>query len=126
MATVLVVDDDEMVLSLFEEILELLGHETVCMNNAESALESLLDGLQIDVLMTDVIMPGMDGRDFVRTILKHPDSMRFPIIMVSGETAGKDLSGLLENDRVSFLPKPIGVKELAEAMKATTSAVVNP
>lgn len=126
MATVLVVDDDEMILRLFKDVVGMIGHEVVPMNSSELALESLVAGLRVDLLITDVVMPGMDGKEFVRRILKNPDDTQFPIIMISGEEVCEDLGEFLEHERVTFIQKPVQVGNLIATIDDRISSTINP
>ena len=116
MARILVVDDDEMVLSMFKDVIKLLGHEVIALDNAKLALEYLSVGHVIDLLITDVVMPNMDGQELVNHILDDNGLTSFPIIMISGEVFGRDLSRILESERVTFIQKPIRVGDLMAAI----------
>ena len=83
-------------------------------DNGEEALEILDRGEEIALLISDVVMPVMDGPTMVREARKsRPD---LPILFMSGY-AEEQLRKSIDIDNVAFLPKPFSVQELAEAAR---------
>ncbi len=83
-------------------------------NNGEEALERLASGDEVALLISDVVMPVMDGPTMVREVRKtHPD---VPILFMSGY-AEEQLRKSIDIANVAFLPKPFSVLELAEAVQ---------
>ncbi len=84
-------------------------------NNGEEALERLAEsGGEVNLLISDVVMPLMDGPTMVREARKsHPD---VPILFMSGY-AEEQLRKSIDIVNVAFLPKPFSVQELAEAVR---------
>lgn len=81
MAKILVIDDEKDVRTALGEILRREGHEPVLAADAKEGLEKLGDG-EIDLVITDVIMPGIDGVQAALQIrVEHP---QMPIIVISG------------------------------------------
>jgi CheY-like chemotaxis protein len=109
--TVLLVEDDEQVLHYTAQLLERLGYRVITAARAEDALQCLRTGEPFDLLITDVRLPGMDGRDFFRRIsaIRGP----VPVVFMSG-FADNILAeqGLVDAGAV-FLPKPFSWHELA-------------
>lgn len=82
-ATILLVDDEELLRAGVQEMLELQGFMVVTAANGEQALACLSEK-HIDLIITDLVMPKMDGIDFVQLLRKSwPD---IPVIVVSGST----------------------------------------
>ena len=105
-STVLVVEDDVLVLTLLVEALEEEGFVVVAAESAEEALAALdaveRDGGHVDVLFTDVNMPGIDGLELARRVrVLHPE---LPIIYASGRMPLIERSDCVEGGR--FLAKP--------------------
>ncbi|MFW2830853.1 response regulator [Sphingomonas sp. ID0503] len=113
--TVLLVEDEDMVRAVAERALTRQGYAVVTASNGEEALELLEErDLAIDLLISDVVMPVMDGPTMVRTIReKLPD---IPVLFMSGY-AEEQLRRSIDLDRVAFLPKPFSVQQLAEAAR---------
>jgi two-component system, cell cycle sensor histidine kinase and response regulator CckA len=117
--TVLLVEDEPMVRAVAERALTRHGYTVITADNGEEALEVLARGEQIDLLLSDVVMPGMDGPTVVREARKSRPELK--ILFMSGY-AEEQLRNSIDVDNVNFLPKPFSVQELAEAAKRTLAA----
>nr|WP_260484542.1 response regulator [Sphingomicrobium flavum] len=112
--TILLVEDEPMVRTVAERALTRHGYEVLTATNGEEALEILERGEVIDLLVSDVVMPLMDGPTMGREARKdRPD---LPILFMSGY-AEEQLRKSIDIDNVNFLPKPFSVQELAEAVR---------
>jgi two-component system cell cycle sensor histidine kinase/response regulator CckA len=112
--TVLLVEDEPMVRSVAERALTRHGYNVVTADNGEDALEVLRSGERIDLLISDVVMPGMDGPTMVREARKSWPDLK--ILFMSGY-AEEQLRKSIDIENVNFLPKPFSVTELAEAAR---------
>ena len=117
--SILIVEDEPMVRSVAERALSRHGYHVITADNGEDALEVLHSGQQIDLLISDVVMPGMDGPTMVEEARKDRPDLK--ILFMSGY-AEEQLRKSINVDNVSFLPKPFSVQELAEAAKRTMGA----
>jgi two-component system, cell cycle sensor histidine kinase and response regulator CckA len=117
--TVLLVEDEPMVRTVAERALTRQGYSVLTANNGEEALEIINRGDPIDLLISDVVMPVLDGPTMVREARKiRPD---VPVLFMSGY-AEEQLRKSIDIDQVAFLPKPFSVQELAEAARNILSA----
>ncbi|HSH45432.1 MAG TPA: ATP-binding protein, partial [Longimicrobiales bacterium] len=106
--TVLVVEDERTVRQLITRILMRKGYAVVEAVSGEEALEWLDRSSSLDLLISDVIMPGMSGPDLVERVReKEPDT---PVLMMSGYDEDRLVS--LPQDRMEFLAKPFTPAEL--------------
>lgn len=113
--TILLVEDEAMVRAVAERALTRQGYTVVTAANGEEGLERLEDGETFDLLISDVVMPTMDGPTLVRHARqKYPE---LPILFMSGY-AEEQLRKSIDIERVAFLPKPFSVQQLAEAARA--------
>jgi two-component system cell cycle sensor histidine kinase/response regulator CckA len=112
--TVLLVEDEPMVRSVAERALTRHGYKVITADNGEEALEILERGDPIDLLISDVVMPGMDGPMVVREARKSRPDLK--ILFMSGY-AEEQLRKSIDFENVNFLPKPFSVTELAEAAR---------
>lgn len=110
---VLLVEDDALVRMTAVEMLELAGHRVLEAATADAALRELEANPAIDVLVTDIKLPGMSGEDLVIEVLKRRPQMR--IIVASGKESEK-LGGV--KDRVIFLTKPFQWEKFLELVAA--------
>lgn len=111
MARVLIVDDQATTVDLISASLRLLGHEPISAYNGEQALELLAEH-EPDLVLLDMMMPGIDGLETLRRLRKTAGLEHVPVIVVS---AGQEFD---LNDRVQkaggavVLPKPISLDQL--------------
>jgi two-component system cell cycle sensor histidine kinase/response regulator CckA len=119
---VLLVEDEEPVRRLAERTLLRHGWRVLAAESGEAAL-ALLDANpdQVVAVITDMVMPGMDGATLVRAVRARLRQSRLPAIMVSGyaeETLRRDL----DSEATVFLPKPYSLKDLAAKLEEVTAA----
>jgi len=113
---ILFVEDEDMVRGIAAKLLRARGYEVIEAPDGEAALELAKEHAgTIDMLISDVIMPGMDGPSLLRHAREYLGDA--PVMFISGY-AEAEFSDLLEGEsNVSFLPKPIDIKTLAETVK---------
>ncbi|UVO49175.1 response regulator [Sphingomonas sp. SUN019] len=111
---VLLVEDEDMVRAVAERALTRQGYTVLAAENGEVALDLLAEHPRPDLLVSDVVMPAMDGPTMARRVReRYPD---LPILFMSGY-AEEQLRRSIDLDNVSFLPKPFSVQQLAEAAR---------
>jgi two-component system cell cycle sensor histidine kinase/response regulator CckA len=118
--TILLVEDEAMVRAVAERALIRQGYQVITATNGEEALEMLeaseKNEQKIDLLISDVVMPMMDGP----TLVGHARERfpELPILFMSGY-AEEQLRNSISIEHVSFLPKPFSVQQLCEAARDT-------
>lgn len=112
---VLVVDDDGSTRSSMQRVLERQGYEVIVASDGIEALRLLQEThVAVDLLVTDVQMPGMQGDALVGQVRRlWPD---LPVLFVSGEPSYATLPDS-SGGRARFLLKPFGAEELVESVK---------
>ena len=117
--TILIVEDEVMVRAVAERALARHGYTVLVAENGEAALEILGREDKVDMMISDVVMPTMDGPTTVRAARKmHPD---LPILFISGY-AEEQLRKSIDIPNVAFLAKPFSVQQLAETVRDTLAA----
>jgi two-component system cell cycle sensor histidine kinase/response regulator CckA len=102
-----------------ERALARQGYRVLTAENGEVALDVLAKSERPDLLISDVVMPVMDGPTMVRQVrARYPD---LPILFMSGY-AEEQLRRSIDLDNVSFLAKPFSVQQLAEAARDVLAA----
>lgn len=116
--TVLIVDDEESFLDISSSILTDLGYKTLCASNGDEALAILKENPEIDLLFTDVVMPGtLNGLALARTAQQLRPELR--VLLTSGFT-GKIIEKNESDDLVrSMLRKPYHASDLAIRVRET-------
>ncbi|MGF1659418.1 MAG: ATP-binding protein [Rubrimonas sp.] len=117
---VLLIEDEAPVRAFAARALKLRGYEVLEAASAEEALDLLEDPtLQVDVLVSDVVMPGMDGPTCVREARKMRPDVK--VVFVSGyaeDALKRSMEGI---DKCVFLPKPFSLNELTAKVKECAS-----
>jgi len=108
---VLVVDDSPTDLHLLSEILSKNGYSVVPAQSGEEAIE-LSKSEQPDLILMDIVMPGMNGFEATRAISKNPDTASIPILIVSTKGQETDRVWGLRQGAKDYLVKPIDEKTL--------------
>jgi two-component system cell cycle sensor histidine kinase/response regulator CckA len=120
-AVVLLVEDEAPVRTFAARALRLRGHSVLEAASAEEALALLQDAaLHVDVFVTDVVMPGLDGPGWVRQALEQRPMVRTVFISGYAEEALTDVQARIPNS--VFLPKPFSLAELTEMVQAQIAA----
>lgn len=108
-ATVLVVDDDPFVLEFIKEQILKYGYQAILASSGEEALQVAKQKIKIDLLLTDIVMPGIDGLDLARQFISlYPETK---VLFMSGfycPPIAQYISGAEE----AFLEKPFGRSSL--------------
>jgi two-component system, cell cycle sensor histidine kinase and response regulator CckA len=111
---ILLVEDEDMVRAVAERALSRNGYTVVTAANGEEALEILKTRTDFDLLVSDVVMPVMDGPTLVRHARDKLPNL--PILFMSGY-AEEQLRNMIDLDHIAFLPKPFSVQQLAEGVR---------
>lgn len=107
---ILIVDDNVMNRELLGDMLEALGHKTVMAETGEEALEKI--GADFDLVMMDVMMPGIDGYEATRRIREQFSFRDIPIIMVTALGDKESRLKAVEAGANDFIAKPVDKTEL--------------
>jgi DNA-binding response OmpR family regulator len=113
MATVLVVDDDPVILKLLEVNFQMDGFDVVCARDGEEAL-AVARSRQPDVIVTDVMMPKVSGLDLLAAIREDPATKGIPVLLLSARAQATDVREGLEAGADDYVTKPFEPLDLAE------------
>ncbi|MBK5518102.1 response regulator [Pseudomonas sp. TH10] len=115
-STILVVEDDDIVRMLIVDVLEELEFKVLEADGSEQALEKLKDPVQqIDLMMTDVGLPGMDGRELANEARKLRPTL--PILFASGYAENIDVPADMH-----VIGKPFSIDALRDKVKGILQA----
>ena len=116
--TILLVEDEEGLRSLNARGLRSRGYSVIEASNGIEAMEALeQENGAVDLVVSDVVMPEMDGPTLLKTMRgRNPD---LKIIFVSGYAEDAFEKSLPENQQFAFLPKPFTLSQLVAAVKET-------
>lgn len=114
---ILVIEDEEDILALVHFNLVRAGFRVECAMNGEEGFQKARD-LQPDLVVLDLMLPGMDGLEVCRRLRKSPDTKSCPVIMLTAKGEEADIVQGLELGADDYLPKPFSPQVLLARVRA--------
>lgn len=105
--SILIVEDTEVTLLLLRNIAERTGEKVVCAGTGEEALRLMDEHPEIRLLLSDVMMPGMDGLELVRRIRERPEWSNLPVLFISGVSRKESVQEAARLNSIGWILKPI-------------------
>ncbi len=115
--TILVVDDEEDILELVRYNLEASGYRVVCAATGEAALETTASR-PLDLVVLDLMLPGIDGLSVARMLKEKPETRSLPIIMLTARGEEADIVAGLNLGADDYITKPFSPKILVARIRA--------
>lgn len=109
MFRILIVEDDTELCQLFSHVLEKNGYHTRMVSNGQEALDALAEEY-VDLIISDIMMPVMDGYELVRSLRKK--SVMTPVLMITARDAFDDMRLGFLSGTDDYMVKPINVSEM--------------
>jgi two-component system cell cycle sensor histidine kinase/response regulator CckA len=113
-ATILLVEDEEGLREVARKLLQRLGYVVFAAENSAHAIRLFDEHASIDVVLTDVIMPGTSGLELVKQLVKKRPSLK--VIYMSGYTEDAIVQDGVLKAGISYLRKPFSLDSLGEKM----------
>jgi len=117
MKTIFLVDDSATILLSISNILAKAGYATEKAANAEEALRKLQSGIRIDLMITDLNMPGMNGIDLIKEVRKLPNYKFVPILFLTTESQQSRKLEAKAAGASGWIIKPATADELLNTIK---------
>ena len=111
---ILIVEDEDMVRAVAERALVRQGYDVETASDGEQALKLFADGKRYDLVISDVVMPNLDGPSMAQQLRKNYGDVR--LLFISGY-AEEQLRETISLDNVAFMAKPFSVQQIAEAVQ---------
>ena len=121
--TILVVDDEADILELVSYHLKREGFHVVCAETGEKGLR-LAETEPVDLLVLDLMLPGIDGLEITRRLKKNSQTERIPIVMLTAKGEESDVVTGLELGADDYITKPFSPRILVARVKAATRRMV--
>ena len=118
--TVLLVEDDPVILRLLEVNFELEGYNVLLAHNGAEGIE-LARAEQPDLIVSDIMMPAVSGIELVQTLKGEPATAHIPIILLSAKAQSSDVRAGLDAGADAYITKPFEPLELVEHVQALLS-----
>lgn len=112
---ILIIEDDKLTINMLQHSLQNLGHNTYVAETGEKAIE-MLPNIKIDLLITDLMMPGISGLSLIYQ-LRAIYMIKTPIIIISSLNHKPLIDSAMKAGANDFLSKPISSEELEEKLK---------
>lgn len=109
--TILIVDDDETQIKIVRPVLVKAGYSVLTSTSGEEALR-ILDSHKPDLVLLDVIMPGLKGREVCKRIKQNPSTQHIPVIFLTAKDSQDDVEAELAAGAHSHMTKPVQPKVL--------------
>ena len=116
MFKILIVEDDTELCQLFSHVLEKNGYHTRMVSNGQEALDALAEEY-VDLIISDIMMPVMDGYELVRSLRKK--SVMTPVLMITARDAFDDMRLGFLSGTDDYMVKPINVSEMVQVIGET-------
>ena len=113
---VLVVEDAPFLRYAFGRLLRLQGFEVMEANDGLEALETL-DHFRAQLVLTDVMMPVMDGIELIRRLKNDPKTANLPVVAITADSSGNAEKRAREAGAVGFIAKPIDFPALLDHLR---------
>ena len=115
--TVLVVEDEQQVREVMSRALAACGYQVISASDGREALARYDSGHKVDLVVLDMVMPGMGGRECMESLLKINPKVR--VLVTTGYTSDGSANDLLTAGAIAILEKPLDLKVFAETVQRT-------
>lgn len=121
---ILIVEDDPVTQKMVSRMLTGAGYETSVVSNGVEALEKIVS-VPPDLIVSDVMMPEMDGFTLLYALRGNPQTADIPVIMLTARASGDDILDGIDMGANDYIPKPFDpetlIKSVRENLKPATS-----
>ncbi|NJL64733.1 MAG: response regulator [Methylacidiphilales bacterium] len=117
LSTILIVEDSPSELELMSHYLKESGFNVIEATGAKEALEKAMEQ-KLDVVVTDVVMPGMSGFELCRALKRNPTTEKVPIVICSSKNQEIDRLWAMRQGADAYITKPYTRDQLVRAIKS--------
>ena len=116
MRKIVLAEDDFSARTALARMIEDMGYSCICCSSGMRALHVLEDNPDTALLITDMVMPELDGAELVNLVRRRDPFKHMPILLLSGHVAYGDIVSLLDMGATRFLAKPVSRAELRDCL----------
>lgn len=121
MGTVLIVEDTPSEMELISHYLRECGYLVIGAENGKDALNKAI-AQRPDVVLTDVVMPGMSGFELCRSLKKHPSTEKVPVVICSSKNLEIDRLWGLKQGADAYITKPFTREQLIRVVQSVANS----
>ena len=114
---ILIADDEPYISRVLKLVLQKAGYEVTCVENGKQAFDAYLN-MRPDILVTDVKMPQMTGRELVERIRLIENDDVTPVVVMTSTLESENRDWVTDVEKVSFLGKPVSPRELVRVVNS--------
>lgn len=114
MHTILIAEDDAAARKMVGGMVSSMGLVPILCRDGLRAWETFQDNPDIALVITDVQMPNMDGRQLIQQLRAVPERADLPVLIMSAVVGPREIADLLERGATAFLPKPVSYDDVSE------------
>jgi two-component system chemotaxis sensor kinase CheA len=114
---ILVVDDSGTNLFLLQRLLEDEGYQVIALDNAREALDYLQKKNEIQLILLDIMMPGIDGFEFMEKLSEKSSLKDIPVVMVTAKNDRASQKKALSMGAVGYMTKPLDLNKLRNLIR---------
>jgi DNA-binding NtrC family response regulator len=117
---ILIIDDDKVSRKIIAACLDRLSLKSVQCENGREAWELLWESNDVNLVITDMVMPDMDGKELIQLIREQDELKKLPVIMISGVLGAVEIAPIMESSPAYtfFLEKPLDIDLLEKHLQA--------
>ncbi|MGE5583869.1 MAG: response regulator [Bacillota bacterium] len=115
MASVLIIDDEPIIAKVLEELLTEEGFQVVSVNNGDAGLELIRQGFIPGIILVDLFLPGIGGREFVEILRFQMGFHDIPVVLLTGSRPGS-FGPSLANTFQAIIFKPFDITEVIQVI----------
>jgi two-component system, cell cycle response regulator DivK len=116
-ALILIIEDNPKNLKLIRDLLQFKGYQTIEAETAEAGIDLARERRPALILM-DIQLPGMDGREAMKALKANSATSKIPIIALTASAMKGDREGLLADGFDGYIAKPIDIKEVPKVVES--------
>ncbi|MDD3374313.1 MAG: response regulator [Candidatus Omnitrophica bacterium] len=109
--TILIIDDDRGMVKLLESGLAQVGYQVLSANTGEGGLQ-IAENKEIDLILLDVILPGMKGREVCKKLKENEKTKLIPVIFLTAKDSEDDVKAEMDVGGIAHITKPIDLNGL--------------
>lgn len=114
--TVLMIEDDPLVMETICDNLEMRGFQTIRAGNALKGLTKLVE-FDVDIVLLDINMPDLDGIETLKNIKKNDKTKNIPVLMLTGDAKKEIITQCLATGIADYIVKPVNADKLVTRIK---------
>lgn len=121
---ILAIDDDPMIRNLLSAILKSDGYDIETVDSGTAAFSWIMkqpQPIKLDLIILDVVMPGLNGLDVLTRLKLHATTAKIPVVMLTGEAKNKDLFSGYNQGAEYYITKPFNKDQLIWGIKLAMS-----